>query len=250
MWLAAGVLLVALLVVGYGMFLSPYGQLFGRYPYRGRSTELLVALTFDDGPNEPYTSHILDYLDRRHIRATFFQVGSCVERFPATTRRMAASGHVVGNHSLTHRFSSYLRVGRYEFEVHRTQDILARHVGHRPALARSPWLWRHPPLLRMLRAAALQPVSGVFCHALEVLQIDAAAIARAAIAKTRPGTILIFHDGFDARGGDRGQTVEAVKLTVEALLARGFRFVTVDELLGVPAYQPDGSDGASPRFQP
>jgi peptidoglycan/xylan/chitin deacetylase (PgdA/CDA1 family) len=237
-WLAAVVLLVAILVVGYWIFLSPSCQLFGRYPYRGRSTERVVALTFDDGPNEPYTSQILDYLDSRHIRATFFLVGNCVERFPATTRRMAAAGHVVGNHSLTHRFSSYLRPGRYQREVHRTQEILRRYVGRTPGLARSPWLWRHPPLLRMLRAATLQPVSGVFCHPLEVLQIDAAAIARQAIAKTRPGTILIFHDGFDARGGNRSQTVEAVKLTAQALLAKGFRFVTVDELLDVPAYQP------------
>lgn len=241
MWLAGGLLLVAIIAGGYGVFLSPYCQLFGAYPYRGRSAERVVALSFDDGPNEPYTSQILDYLDSRHIRATFFQVGSCVERFPATTRRIVAAGHVVGNHSTTHRFSSYLRPGCYEREVHRTQEILRQYVGHTPALARSPWLWRHPPLLRMLRAAALQPVSGVFCHALEVLQIDATAIARAAIAKTRPGTILIFHDGFDARGGDRSQTVEAVALTVEPLLARGFRFVTVDELLGVPAYQP-GAD--------
>lgn len=238
-WLAGGLLLVAIIVAGYWTFLSPYCQLFGRYPYRGPSTKRVVALTFDDGPNEPYTSQILDYLDSRHVRATFFQVGSCVERYPATTRRMVTAGHVVGNHSLTHSFSSYLRPGRYKTEVHRTQEVLRQYVGRAPALARSPWLWRHPPLLRMLQAAALQPVSGVFCHALEVLQIDAAAIARKAIAKTRPGTILIFHDGFDARGGNRSQTVEAVKLTTEALLASGFHFVTVDELLDVPAYQPD-----------
>jgi hypothetical protein len=61
-------------------------------------------------------------------------------------------------------------------------------------------------------------------------------MARWALARTKPGTILIFHDGFDGRGGYRGETVKAVRLTVEGLQARGYRFVTVDELLGVPAY--------------
>src|SRR5258705_204922 len=104
-----------------------------------------------------------------------------------------------------------------------------------PALLRSPWLWRQPLLLRMVRRGALQPVAGVFCHPLEVLQPDPARMARRAVAKTKPGTILIFHDGFDGRGGNRDHTVRAVELTIDALLAKGYRFVTVDQLLGVPA---------------
>jgi peptidoglycan-N-acetylglucosamine deacetylase len=224
-------------VAGYWLLMSPYSQVFGRYPYRGRSPEQVVALTFDDGPNEPFTSQILDHLDREQIRATFFQVGRCVERFPETTARISAAGHVVGNHSLTHRFSSYLVPGRISREVRQTQEIIRKTVGRTPALYRSPWLWRQPMLLRMLRRQSLQPVSGEFCHNLEVFQPDAARIARRAIAKTRPGSILIFHDGFDARGGNRSQTVEAVRLTTAALRAHGYRFVTVDELLGVPAYR-------------
>jgi peptidoglycan/xylan/chitin deacetylase (PgdA/CDA1 family) len=227
-------------VVGLGaywVFLSPYSQLFGAYPWRGEATEPVVALTFDDGPNEPYTSQIVDYLNSRNVRATFFQVGRCVERFPDTTATIAEAGHVVGNHSLTHRFGTYLRPGRFERELERTQQILAATLGKTPALVRSPWLWRQPALLRMLRRRKLQPVSGVFCHALEVFQPDAATIARRAVAKTKPGTILIFHDGFDSRGGKRGQTARAVEITTEALLARGYRFVTVDELLHLPAYQ-------------
>jgi peptidoglycan/xylan/chitin deacetylase (PgdA/CDA1 family) len=222
----------------YRLLMSPSSQLFGAYPYRGDPAERRVALTFDDGPNEPYTSQILDYLDSRGIRATFFQVGVCVERHPETTERIAAAGHVIGNHSLTHRFDTYLRPKRFEREVDRTQDILRQRLGRTPALARSPWLWRQPMLLRMLRRRRLQPVSGVFCHPLEVFQVDGERIARRAVARTRPGSILIFHDGFDGRGGDRGETVRAVKFATEALLADGYRFVTVDELLDVPAYQP------------
>jgi peptidoglycan/xylan/chitin deacetylase (PgdA/CDA1 family) len=233
LWLGGAVLVAA---AAYWVLMSPFSQLFGRYPYRARPGERIVALTFDDGPNEPYTSQIADVLGSHRIRATFFQVGACVRRFPETTARLAAAGHVVGNHSLTHRFGTYLRPGAFRREVDETQEILRERLGRTPALARTPWLWRQPSLLRMLRQRRLEPVSGVFCHPLEVFQRDGAAIARRALAQTRPGTILIFHDGFDGRGGDRGETVRAVRLTVEGLLARGYRFVTVDELLGVPAY--------------
>jgi peptidoglycan/xylan/chitin deacetylase (PgdA/CDA1 family) len=229
--------LIAALLVAYLLFMLPQSQVFGRYPYRAAPPDRVVALTFDDGPNEPYTSEIADFLESRGIRGTFFQVGRCVERYPAATDRIAAAGHVIGNHSLTHRFTTYLRPGAYRREVDRTQDVLRERLGRTPALARTPWLWRQPALLRMLRQRRLEPVAGVFGHPLEVFHRDGAAMARRAIAQTRPGTILIFHDGFDGRVGDRTQTVKAVRLTVDGLLERGYRFVTVDELLGVPAYQ-------------
>jgi peptidoglycan/xylan/chitin deacetylase (PgdA/CDA1 family) len=229
---------VAAVLVLYWAFLAPSAQVFGRYPYRGGRADRVVALTFDDGPNEPYTSQIADFLDGRGIRATFFQVGSCVNRHPATTDRLVAAGHVVGNHSLTHRFGTYLRPGAFRREIDENQRLLGARLGRTPAVARTPWLWRQPVLLRMLRSRGLEPVAGVFGHPLEVFQRSGAAMARWAVARTRPGTILIFHDGFDGRGGHRGETVEAVRRTVDALQARGYRFVTVDELLGVPAYHP------------
>jgi peptidoglycan/xylan/chitin deacetylase (PgdA/CDA1 family) len=230
-------LLIPLAVLtAYGLLMWPRSQIFGAYPFRGNATDKVVALTFDDGPNEPYTSQILDHLDRRRIRATFFQVGRCVQRHPEVTREIAARGHVIGNHSLSHRFGTYFRPRAFDREVGRTQEILRDHVGRTPALARTPWLWRQPLLLRSLRRRSLAPVAGVFCHPLEVLQISGERIGRAAAAKARPGSILIFHDGFDGHGGDRGETVRAVAVAIDALVARGFRFVTVDELLRVPAY--------------
>jgi peptidoglycan/xylan/chitin deacetylase (PgdA/CDA1 family) len=227
----------AVLGAAYWLLMSPFAPSSRNYPYHGPAGERLVALTFDDGPNEPYTSQILDILAAHDIRATFFHVGQCVQRHPEVARRAVGAGHVLGNHSLSHRFGTYLRPRAFEREVGQTQDILARVTGRTPALARTPWLWRQPALLRMLRRGGLHPVAGEFGHALEVFQPSGARMARRAVAKARPGSILIFHDGFDARGGDRTETVLAVRETIEGLLARGFRFVTVDELLGVPAYQ-------------
>jgi peptidoglycan/xylan/chitin deacetylase (PgdA/CDA1 family) len=237
LWMIAGTIAVG--AAAYWVFMSPYSRLFGEYPDRADRAgegDRVVALTFDDGPNEPYTSQIAEFLESRGIRATFFQVGECVRRFPTSTATLAAAGHVIGNHSLTHRYTTYLRPGAFRREIDQTQDLLRERLGRTPALARTPWLWRQPGLLRMLRQRRLQPVAGTFCHPLEVFHRDGTAMARRAIANTKPGTILIFHDGFDGRGGDRSQTVKAVRITVEGLLARGYGFVTVDELLRVPAY--------------
>jgi peptidoglycan/xylan/chitin deacetylase (PgdA/CDA1 family) len=232
-----GLLLLAILGATYWLLMSPRAPSSREYPYRGPAAERVVALTFDDGPNEPYTSQILDILATHGIRATFFYVGQCVERHPEVALRAFDAGHVLGNHSLSHRFGTYLRPRAYEREVARTQRILTRVTGRTSALARTPWLWRQPALLRMLRRRGLQPIAGEFCHPLEVFQPSGVRMARRAIARTRPGSIIIFHDGFDGRGGNRAETVVAVRETIEGLLARGYRFVTVDELLGVPAYQ-------------
>jgi peptidoglycan/xylan/chitin deacetylase (PgdA/CDA1 family) len=238
----AGALLAACVAIvglaGYLLFMAPVGQVLGPYPYRGHRTDRVVALTFDDGPNEPYTSQIAAVLHSRGIKATFFQVARCVQRHPETTTRLLEAGHVIGNHSATHRFRTYLLPGRYAREVESTQAILSDHLGRTPVLARTPWLWRTPAVLRTLRHRALFPVAGVFAHAGEVFQPDARRIARRALAKVRPGAILIFHDGFDGRGGNRAQTVRAVELTADALIAQGYRFVTVDELFDIDAYQP------------
>lgn len=229
-------IVILVLALMYWLFMSPYSQFFGSYPYKAMTLERVIALTFDDGPNEPYTSQIVEYLDSKNIRATFFQVGKCVEQFPDISKEMMRSGHVIGNHSLSHKFHQYFLHPSFSQEIEENQIILKQTIGRTPAMYRSPWLWRQPWLLSTVRKQALRPISGVFCHALEPWQLPAARIAKSAVKKARPGTILIFHDGKESRGGDRGRTVEAVKITVDELLRQNYKFVTVDELLGIPAY--------------
>ncbi len=228
----------AIVALGYWTLLSPYSQLVARFPFRGGGGRKVIALTFDDGPNEPFTSQIADFLAGEAIRATFFQVGSCVERFPGVTAQLMRQGHVIGNHSYSHRLLRCVMPRAQRTETALTQRALTEVLGRRPALYRPPWLLRTPLLMRALKANGLRPISGEFCHAFEVFQPNPDRIARRALAKVRPGGILIFHDGFDARGGDRANTVAATKIVVADLQRRGYQFVTVDELLGLPAYQP------------
>lgn len=234
-WLAAGAATAAGAAAGYWLCMSSYSQAFGAFPYRGPTQDKVVALTFDDGPNEPYTSQLADFLAQRRIRATFFQVGRAVLRAPEVTRRLAADGHVIGCHGFTHEFTNYLGRRTLAEDIRKGQAALAT-TGLRPALYRPPWLLRTPDLAPVLREHDLRPVSGEFCHALEVFQPRPEVIAERALAKARPGSIIIFHDGFDGRGGNRASTVAAARIVVDRLEAQNYRFVTVDELLGVPAY--------------
>ena len=216
-------------------------QLWGPFPYRaalagGPGRERVVALTFDDGPNEPWTSRLLDVLAAKGVPGTFFQVGRCAERFPSTTRRGVEEGHVLGNHSLSHDFSRYVRQPRQQDEVARAQEVLHRISGVVPGLYRPPWLCHWPWVLRTVEAAGLQVVSGTFGHSLEVFQPPARRMAAGAARRTRPGAILIMHDGREARGGDRSQTVASVGPLVDRLRDDGYTLTTADQLLGVPAY--------------
>jgi peptidoglycan-N-acetylglucosamine deacetylase len=220
----------------YWLMMSPYSQTLGPFPYRGPAGRRVVALTFDDGPNEPYTSQLADYLDRASIPATFFQVGRAAERYPEVTTRLVAAGHVIGLHGHTHEFTRYLRRDTLAEELEQGMAVFAQ-LGIRPALYRPPWLLRIPALQDLLHDHALQVVSGEFCHPLEVAQPSPERIARHALRAARPGSILIFHDGRDGKGGDRAATVKAVTLVVDQLRDRSYSFVTVDRLLGVPAYQ-------------
>lgn len=228
---------VLLFLVGvYWTHASPYSQLFGTFRYQARTSEKVIALTFDDGPNEPFTSQLLDVLKSEKVVATFFVVGKAVENYPEVTKRIAREGHTVGNHSYSHKFISYLAHPFFEQELLHTQAALADAIGKKPALFRPPWLYRQPALLHTVRSQGLTPISGVFCHPLEVAQINARAIAKTAIRRAAPGRILIFHDGKDGQQGNRTQTVEAVRLSIQALKKQNYRFVTVDQLLGLKPY--------------
>lgn len=207
--------------------MSPESQIFGNFPSRVKTTNKTIYLTFDDGPNEPYTSQIIDYLDSKKIKATFFVVGDCAKKHPEVLKKMSKSGHTIGNHTKSHSFIKYFLTPNMKKEIKENQQIIQSICGKTPKLFRPPWLMHYPILLRSIKKLGLEPVSGLFCHSLEVFQIDAQKIAKATIKKARPGQIIIFHDGYNAKSADRTQTVEAVKLTVEELTKQGYNFEVI-----------------------
>jgi len=190
----------------------------------------IVALTFDDGPNEPYTSQLLAILKAEGIRSTFFLVGENAQKYPDVVRRIFADGHVIGNHSTHHQFRYYFFQPSFEKEIQTTQNILTEITGVTPRFFRAPWLFRTPWLLRTVKKNNLQPVWGVFGSELEIVLKKPEAIFRRALAKLRPGTIFIFHDGYNNKGASRETTIEAVRLLIPELKKRGYEFVTMEEV--------------------
>ena len=235
-WLALFLSILCLIGILYFLFMSSYSQIFGKFIWHGDRNKKQIALTFDDGPNSPFTNEILDILSSEQVKATFFLVGKCIERDPTTEKRILSEGHIVGNHSYSHKFNNYLKSLSFKDEIVKNQIIIKDNLGVTPALYRSPWLFRHPALLRTLKQTKLTPVSGQFCHSMEVSQIESDKIANNVLNISKNGSIIIFHDGKESVGGDRSETVNALKLVIPALKEQGYKLVTVPDLLGIKPY--------------
>lgn len=212
------------------------------YAVRGRSSRLLgpsihrgprhrraLALTFDDGPS-PSTPRLLETLARYGVQATFFQCGLNVERRPELAGAVARAGHEIGNHSYSHaRF--WLRPPQFIYEeLARAQRVIAEVTGRAPALFRAPYGVRWFGLRRAQRGLGLL---GVMWTALgRDWELPADGIVARLSAKAENGAILCLHDGRElARDPDIRQTLEAVERVVPRLLDRGYRLVTVSELI-------------------
>jgi peptidoglycan/xylan/chitin deacetylase (PgdA/CDA1 family) len=192
---------------------------------RGRGR---VALTFDDGPGAD-TARVLDVLERRGARATFFCVGRAAEAQPALIRRMAAAGHTIGNHTWDHAPLPFRSATEIAHQIARTQAALVAAGAPRPRWFRAPHGWKSPFLSRALRREKLQLVAwthGVWDTAAPVIEKGAREIARRVIARLNDGDIILLHDG----GGDRAQTALALDEILDGCAARGLRPVTLEEL--------------------
>jgi peptidoglycan/xylan/chitin deacetylase (PgdA/CDA1 family) len=230
-------LAMLIILIAYGYFI-PTSPVFGKVYYEGNHREKVVALTFDDGPNEPYTSEILDILDSYNVKATLFVIGKNVELYPETAKRMIAEGHVLGNHSYSHNANHALtEYGARDLAV--GQEAIFNTVGVRPHLYRPPHGKKSPWELEEVKKQGLIEVTwSVSTRELNVT--SPVSVAEIIVSKTHPGEIILLHDGYgashDCSKCDKSLTVEALPLIIEKLQAEGYRFVMVPELLDVPAY--------------
>jgi len=229
----AGILLLG--AAGYGA-LEPQSNFLGRTYWSGSTQEKVVALTFDDGPNEPYTSQLLDILNREHVHATFFLIGSNVRRFPGSVARMVGEGHVVGNHSDTHPLRFALKPeSELQREVDRAEISIHSAGGGYPSLFRPPQGLRSPWLMNVLREDSLIAVTWDDAPR-DWDPAPASELVKRTLEQAHPGAIILLHDGMNLTpNADQSETLRALPGIIDGLRARGYRMVTVPELIGVRA---------------
>lgn len=201
--------------------------LFGRVQHRLATTDRVVALTFDDGPNPGATPAILDALGAEGIAATFFVLGRHADRWPALAERAATEGHVVANHGYHHRKLVWRSPGYVREDIAQGAAAIARAVGAAPRLFRAPHGHRNPWVVPLARAAGQRTVGwtlGVWDTDLPGVDV----IARRVIRGVECGAIVLLHDGdgYDPQG-DRMQTARAVPRIIRGLREREFSFAAL-----------------------
>lgn len=202
------------------------------------TTEKIIALTFDDGPNEPTTNQVLRILNDKNVKATFFLVGENVDRNPEIAKDIVDHGHIVANHSYGHKlFSLALRPRDILADTERATISIAHATGKTPAYYRPPFGFR---TLWGLDALKDQGYAVVTWNDMTVdyWNVSAQHIAARIIKKARPGGIIVLHDGGETdERVNRDNTVIALPIIIDELKKSGYRFVTIDELLDKNAYR-------------
>ncbi len=217
--------------------MAPTGQWYGRTFASGPRGSKQLALTFDDGPNDPHTLKLLEVLAKHSVRATFLMIGRYVEQRPDIARAVAQAGHVIGNHTFTHPLLIFKSVAQTRTELLDCRSALQDAIGEHSKLFRPPFGGRRPATLRIAQELGLQTVMW------NVTGYDwtappAVAIETKVASQIRGGDVILLHDGgHRAMGADRAQTVTATENLIRQYRNQGYEFVTVEEMRAV-SHQP------------
>ena len=193
-----------------------------------------MALTFDDGPDDPFSLQVSAILDSHGAKGTFFEVGKAIDARPDVAKALYADGHLLGNHSYHHDYWRWLDP-RYP-ELDRTQAAFQRNLGVCPAFFRPPHGQRTPFMLAHASDQNMVTVTWDV-SAGDWSAHDGAAVARKILDQVRPGSIILLHDGLDGTvTADRSVLIAALPTILDGLKAKGLEPVRLDELLGKPGY--------------
>ena len=215
--------------------------LFGPLFTHGSRTQPVVALTFDDGPNPPYTEAILTILERAHVHATFFVVGRAVVAHRKTIAREARDGDAIEDHSWSHEHLILESPSAVRRSLRRTSVAIHRITGTAPTLMRPPFGQRDGWVLAAAQREHLIPVLWSVPLAYDWESPPPTVIATRILSHVHSGDIIVLHDGNRGEPADRQASVRATALIIAALKARGFAFVTVPELMHRSCRQPEES---------
>ena len=213
--------------------MAPSGQWYGRTFAGGMRGSKQIALTYDDGPNDPHTLKLLDVLAKHSVRATFFMIGRYVQLFPDIARAVAQAGHVIGNHTFAHPLLIFESEAQTRSQLVDCRQALEDAVGKHSNLFRPPFGGRRPATLRIARELRLQTimwnVTGYDWNA-----PPPAVIEKKIARQIRGGDVILLHDGgHRTMGADRAQTVIATDNLIRRYKNEGYEFVPVEEMRAI-----------------
>jgi len=211
--------------------MAPTAQRYGRtFTGLGRGAKRL-ALTYDDGPNDPHTLSLLELLAKHNVKATFFLIGRYVQQFPQIAREIVAAGHVVGNHTFTHPLLIFKSPKEIRVELSDCHRALVDAVGEPSRLFRPPFGGRRPEVLRIARQLGLLPVMWSVTG-YDWKAPSAEYIEKKVSSRIRGGDVILLHDGGHLRTGeDRRHTITATDRLIGRLKEEGYEFVTVPQMM-------------------
>jgi peptidoglycan/xylan/chitin deacetylase (PgdA/CDA1 family) len=198
---------------------------------QARVDQPYIAMTFDDGPSAENTPRLLEMLKQRNIKATFFLIGQNVVSNPDLVRRILAEGHEIGNHSWTHPQLSKLSDDRVTAEITQTQDAIKDASGFTPTLLRPPYGAITPRQREWIENRFGLNIILWSVDPFDWKRPGASVITQRILSQTRPGAIILSHD-------IHKQTVDAMPATLDALIAKGYKFATVSQLIAMNKPKP------------
>jgi peptidoglycan-N-acetylglucosamine deacetylase len=204
---------------------------------QARVDQPYIAMTFDDGPSAENTPRLLEMLKQRNIKATFFLIGQNVVSNPDLVRRILAEGHEIGNHSWTHPQLSKLSDDRVTAEITQTQDAIKDASGFTPTLLRPPYGAITPRQREWIENRFGLNIILWSVDPFDWKRPGASVITQRILSQTRPGAIILSHD-------IHKQTVDAMPATLDALIAKGYKFATVSQLIAMNKPKPTPPDTA------
>ena len=222
----------------------PTSQVYGRAFCGLKPGSKLIALTYDDGPNDPHTPHLLDVLSSHGAKATFFMMGRQVQERPNIARAVAAAGHEIGNHTYTHPNLIFCSRAQIEAQIRSCTQMLEDTIGAHSNLFRPPFGGRRPEVLSIARRLGLAPIMWRIT-AFDWKPDSAEVIVDRVSRHVRGGDVVLMHDGGHlGMGADRAQTVIATDRIIARYKDEGYRFVTVSEMMAAANSTADIAESA------
>jgi peptidoglycan-N-acetylglucosamine deacetylase len=191
------------------------------------TSQRMVAITFDDGPNPLYTPQILEIFSEAKAKATFFMIGEQMKSHPDVVKQVTEGGHEIGNHTFSHPMLSQLSIDDCLAEIEQTEKLAVELDGRKPVVFRPPYFDYNQDTVSLLQQKGYPMIGAVNLEAQDWEQPGVEHILGKSRDVVENGSILIFHDGY----GDRSQTIEAVRMLVSELISQDYQLVTVSELL-------------------